>query len=76
MYQTPDQLIALNKANIEAGLRFASVALQGAERLIDLQLRTAKSALADALQNARVLTSVRDFDQLAGLKDTVVHPAF
>ena len=76
MYQTPEQLIALNKAGLEAALRFAGVALDGAERLIDLQLKTAKSALADGMQSARMLTSVRDFDQLAALKDTVVQPSF
>ena len=76
MYQTPEQLIALNKANLEAALRFAGVALEGTERLIDLQLKTAKSVLADGMQNARALASVRDFEQLAALKDTVVQPTF
>jgi phasin family protein len=76
MYQTPEQLIALNKANLETALRLAGVALNGAERLIDLQLKTAKSVLADGLQNARALTGVRDFDQFAALKDTVVQPTF
>jgi len=76
MYQAPEQLIALNKANMEAALRFAGVALESAERLIDLQLKTAKTALADGLQNARVIASVKDFDQLAALKDTVVQPTF
>ena len=76
MYQTPEQLIALNKASLEAAMRFAGVALEGAERLIDLQLKTAKSALADGLQNARALTQVRDMDQFAALKDTVVQPSF
>src|SRR5687767_7493563 len=75
MYQTPEQLIAFNKASIETALRFAGVALDGAERLIELQLKTAKSALADGIQSARVLTSFRDFDQLAALKDTVVQPS-
>ncbi|MGZ5138676.1 MAG: phasin family protein, partial [Burkholderiales bacterium] len=55
--------------------RFAGLALEGAERLIDLQLKTAKSALADGLQSARVLASVKDFDQLAALKDTLVQPS-
>ena len=76
MYQTPEQLIALNKASLEAAMRFAGVALEGAERLIDLQLKTAKSALADGLHNTRALTQVRDFDQFAALKDTVVQPSF
>jgi phasin family protein len=76
MYQTPEQLIAMNKANVEAALRFASVALNGAERFMELQMNAAKSALADGIENARALTSVRDFDQLATLKDTVVQPTF
>jgi phasin family protein len=75
MYQAPEHFIALNKANVEAALRFAGLALEGAERLIDLQLKTAKSALADGLQSARVLASVKDFDQLAALKDTLVQPS-
>jgi phasin family protein len=76
MYQTPEQLIAMNKANVEAALRFASVALNGAERFMELQMNAAKSALAEGIENARALTSVRDFDQLASLKDTVVQPTF
>jgi phasin family protein len=75
MYQTPEQLVNLNKANVEAALRFAGVALDGAERIIELQLKAAKSALAEGLQNARALTGVRDLDQLSALKDTVVQPS-
>ena len=76
MYQAPEQLIALNKANLETALRFAGVYLEGAERIIEVQLKAAKSALADGFQGARALASVRDFDQLAALKDTVVQPTF
>lgn len=76
MYQTPEQLIAINKAGVEAAFRFAGVALGGAERLLELQLRIAKSALNDGIENARTLTSVRDFEQLTALKDTVVQPSF
>jgi phasin family protein len=76
MYQTPEQLVAFNKANLETALRFAGVALDGTERLIELQLKTARSALTEGIQNARAISSVRDFDQLAALKDTVVQPSF
>ena len=76
MYQTQEQFIAMNKANLETALRFAGVALDGAERLIELQLKTAKSALAGGIQSARALSSIRDLDQLAALKDTVVQPSF
>ena len=76
MYQTPDQLFALNKSNVEAVLRFASVAREGTQRMFDLQLNAAKSAVADGIQNARALSAVRDVEQLATLKDTLVQPSF
>ena len=76
MYQTPEQMIAFNKTNLETALRFAGVALDGAERLIELHLKTARSALTESMQTARTLTSVRDFDQLTALKDTLVQPSF
>jgi len=36
MYQTPEQIIAMNKTNIETAMRFAGVAFSGAERMLDL----------------------------------------
>ena len=74
MYQAPEQMIAINKASLETALRFTGVAVEGAQRLIDLQLETAKSFVADGIQNARMLGAVRDVEQLAALKDTLVQP--
>ena len=75
MYQTPEQLIAMNKANLESAMRFAGVAIEGAERMIDLQLKAAKSAFADGLESAKALASVKDLSQLAALKDTLAQPS-
>jgi phasin family protein len=74
MYQAPEQLIALNKANLDVAMRFAGVALEGAERMIDLQLRAAKTAFADGIENAKTLAAVKDVQQLAALKDTLAQP--
>lgn len=74
MYQTPESFIALNKAGFEAAMRFAAVALEGTQRLIDLQLKAAKTAVNDTVQSAQLIGSVRDFEQLASLKDTLVQP--
>jgi len=74
MYQAPDQLIALNKANLEVAMRFANVAMQGAERMIDLQLKAAKGAFADGIENAKVLAAVKDVQQFAALKDNLAQP--
>ena len=75
MYQTPEQLVAINKANLEIAMKFAGVALQGAERILDLQLRAAKSALADSVENTKAIAGVKDLQQLAALKDTIAQPS-
>ena len=75
MYQAPDQLVALNKANLEVAMKFAGVALQGAERILDLQLQAAKSAFSDGVENAKMLSTVKDLQQLAALKDSLAQPA-
>lgn len=75
MYQAPEQLIALNKANFETAMRFAGVALEGAERILDLQLKAAKSAFADTVEGAKALAEVKDLQQFAALKDSVAQPS-
>lgn len=74
MYQAPEQLIALNKANLEVAMRFAGVALEGAERMIDLQLKAAKSAFSDSIESAKALASVKDLQQFAALNDSLAQP--
>jgi phasin family protein len=74
MYQTPEQLVALNKANLEMAMKFAGVALQGAERILDLQLKAAKTAFADSVENAKTIDAVKDLQQLAALKDSMAQP--
>jgi phasin family protein len=76
MYQAHEQFAALNKANLEAATRFANVALGGAERMLDIQLKTAKSVLADGVDTVSTLSAVKDLQQLAGVKDSVAQPAF
>lgn len=75
MYQTPEQLVALNKANLEAAMKFAGVAFQGAERILDLQLKAARSAFADTVENAKTIAAVKDLQQLAALRESMAQPS-
>ena len=75
MFQAPEQFMALNKANLEAAVRFAGIALEGAERMLELQLKTAKSAFADSVQQAKAFTEIKDVQELAQLKNTLAQPA-
>jgi phasin family protein len=74
MYQAPEQLMALNKTNLEVAMKFASVAIQGAERIMELQLKAAKTAFADTVENAKTLAAVKDLQELAALKDSLAQP--
>lgn len=74
MYQSPDQFVAINKANLETAMKFAGVALQGAERILDLQLKAARSAFADSVENTKTIAAVKDLQQLAALKDAMAQP--
>lgn len=75
MYQAPDQLAAINKANIETAMKFAGIALEGAERMIELQLKAAKAAFADSVEGAKALASVKDLQGFAALNDTLAQPS-
>ena len=76
MYQANEQFAALNKAHLETAARFASVAFGGAERLFDIQLKATKAALADSVDSAKTLATIKDLQQFADVKDTVAKPAF
>jgi len=75
MYQTPEQLIALNKSNIDAAMRLAGVTLQSVEKLVDLQMETAKSALAESANSVRALSAIKDPQDLAALQGRVMQPS-
>jgi phasin family protein len=74
MYQTPEQLIALNKSTLDTAVRFAGVALQGVEKLVGLQMETAKAALADSADSVRALAAVKDPKDLVALRDRMIQP--
>lgn len=75
MYQAPEQLLALNKAQMDTAVRIAGVALDSMEKLIDLQLETAKAALAEGATSVRALAAVKDPQDLAALRERVLQPS-
>ena len=74
MYQAPEQLVAINKANLETAVKFAGVALQGAERILDIQVKATKNAIADSVENAKAIAGAKDLQQLAAIKDSMTQP--
>src|SRR5262245_44330875 len=75
MYQAPEQFVALNKANLEVARKVAAVALESTERLINLQMKAARTAVAESTEAARTLAGIRDIQNLAAIQDNIAQPA-
>ena len=75
MYTVPEQLIAANKENLESFISLAGILFVGTEKLIDLNVKTAKSAFADAAKTAQSLSGVKDAQGFTDVQTTFVQPA-
>jgi phasin family protein len=56
----PQEISAANKAGVDFAVRASGIALQGTERLIELNLETAKAAFADSAKVVQSVTNVKD----------------
>jgi len=74
MYQAPEQLIAFNKSCFDAAVRFTGIALASTERLMEVQLKAAKSAFADGVEQAKILSEIKDPQELTQLKGSFSQP--
>ncbi len=76
MVQLNDQLVALNRSQLEATLKFAEIASETVEKLADLQFRVAKTAFADGVKTAKQLGAVKDASELAALSGSLSQPTW
>jgi phasin family protein len=75
MNTVPEQLVATNKENLESVIAFAGITAAGAEKLFELQMRTAKNIFADAVKNAKALAGVKDVQELTEIQTSIAQPA-
>ena len=59
---------------MQAAVRFAGIALEGAERMLELQLKTAKIAFADGVQQAKAIAEIKDVQEIAQFRNTLAQP--
>jgi phasin family protein len=76
MVQINEQLVALNRSQLEVALRFAEITSETVEKLADLQFRVAKSAFADGVKTAKQLGAVKDASELAALSGSLSEPTW
>ena len=68
MFFAPEQFADVNKSTIDAALKFATVSFDAAERLMGLQLAVGRDALNEGVKNAKVMSEVRDVQDLSTLR--------
>jgi phasin family protein len=76
MTTVPEQLSVLIKAQLDAALRFAAVAAESTEKLIDLQLKSARTAFSEGAKNVRAFAEVKDIAELPAWTSANFQPGF
>lgn len=74
MYNTPEQISATSKANVESLLTLANTAFASAERLAALNLNTARNLLEDTVSNAKALMGAKDVQELMNIQASLAQP--
>lgn len=71
---TAEQVLAANKANVETLFGLTGKAFEGVERLVELNLMTAKAMLAETASQAQAVMGAKDPQELLALQSTLLQP--
>ena len=72
---TVEQVVNVQKSNVDTLFGLAGTAFDGIEKLVELNLQAAKSAIADAGANTKAALSVKDAQELMALQSSLLQPA-
>ena len=72
--QTAEQLIAVQKANVETAFALANMAFDGVEKVVKLNVQATRSALNEAAAQAQAVLSVKDAPALMALQGDLLQP--
>jgi phasin family protein len=72
---TSENFIATQKTNIDILFGLTSKAFEGVEKVVELNLQTAKTALSEAAEATRAALSVKDAQELMALQAGFLQPA-
>src|SRR5450755_1940100 len=75
MIMTAEQIVSAQKANVETLFGLTGLAFEGVEKLIELNIQVAKTAMSEAAQNAQAALSVKDAQELVALQAGLLQPA-
>ena len=72
---TPEQMMAAQKANVETLFGLTNKAFEGVEKLVELNLQVAKTALGEAAETTMAALSVKDAQELLALQASLLQPS-
>ena len=75
MSYTADQLLAAHKANLETFFGLSHKAFEGVEKIVELNLQTAKTTLNEVAETAQAALSVKDPQELFALQASLLQPS-
>lgn len=74
MYVTPDQVVATNKAGVEALLGLAHTQFAAFEKLSALAFNATKAAFEDSVAHTRALINAKDVQEVINLNSAAAQP--
>jgi phasin family protein len=72
---TVEQIVSVQKTNVETLFGLTNKAFEGVEKLIRLNLQVAKTAMTEAAANTEAALSVKDAQELLALQSSLLQPA-
>ncbi|NWG75604.1 MAG: phasin family protein [Rubrivivax sp.] len=72
---TPEQVMAAHKANVETLFGLTHKAFEGVEKLVELNMQVAKTALAETADTTKAMLSVKDAQELLALQAGMLQPS-
>ena len=71
---TAEQVLAAQKANLETLFGLTNKAFEGVEKLVELNLQVAKTALSEVAETSQAALSVKDAQELLSLQSSLLQP--
>ncbi len=75
MSYNADQFLSAHKANVETFFGLSHKAFEGVEKLVELNLQTAKTTLAEIAENVQAALSVKDAQEFMALQASLLQPS-
>ena len=72
---TVDQVMASHKASVETLFGLTHKAFEGVEKLVELNIQVAKTAMVEAADTTKAVLSVKDAQELLALQQALLQPS-